>query len=113
MTSERFHVKATASCQTRNVLYVIEYTKCSIHCIGETENALQVHLIGHHSDIRHKRMEKPVTKHFNLVDHLNNDVTIMVSETIHREDAEYRRRKESHWIEMIGSLVLDGLNIYL
>ena len=76
-----------------NVVYVIECTKCSIQCIGETENALCVCLTGHRSDIRHKRMEKSVAKHFNSVDHSIKELTIMMIETIHREDTEYRRRE--------------------
>ena len=68
--------------------------------------------MGHRSDIRHKCTEKPVARHFNLVDHSINDLTIIVIETIHREDAEYRKRKESSWIEMIRSLAPDGLNLY-
>ena len=67
---------------------------------------------GHQSDIVHNHKEKPVTKHFYSVDHVIKDLTIMVIETIHREDAEYTR-KESDWIEMIRSLALDGLNLYL
>ena len=67
--------------------------------------------MGHRSDIRHKRMKKPVAKHFNLVDHSIKDLAMMVIKTIHREDTEYRR-KESHWIEMIRSLTSDGLNLY-
>ena len=111
-TGERFRVKATANCLTRNVVYVLECTKCSIQYVGETENALRVRLTGHRSDIRHRRTEKPVARHFNLVDHSINDLTIMVIETIHREDTEYRKRKERYWIETLRSLAPDGLNLY-
>ena len=105
-------MKATANCQTRNVVYVIECTQCSIQNIGETENAFHVRLMGRRFDIRHKHMEKPVAKHFNSVDHLIKDLTIVVIEMLHREDMEYRGRKGSHWIEMIRSLPPDGLNLY-
>ena len=92
-TGERFQVKATTNCQTRNVVYVIV---CTIQYVGKTENTLRVRLMGHWSDIRHKRTEKPVARHLNLVDHSSNNLTIMVIETIHREDAEHRKRKESY-----------------
>ena len=88
-------MKATANCQTRNVVYVIECTKRFIQYVGETENALHVSLTGHRSDIRHKRMEKPVAKHFNSVDHSIKDLTIMVIETIHREDANIEEGKRA------------------
>ena len=84
---------------------------CEIY-VGETENALRVRLTGHRPHIRHRRTEKPVARHFNLVDPSINDLTIMVIETIHREGTEYRKRKERYWIETIRSLAPDGLNLY-
>ena len=39
------------------------------------------------------------------------DLKVMVIEKIHRDYSEYRKRKESHWIEMIRSLTPDGLNL--
>ena len=53
-----------------------------------------------------------MARHFNLVDHSMNDLTIMVIETIHRQDTEYRKRKERYWIELLRSLAPDGLNLY-
>ena len=109
-TGEEFRVKATADCRTSNVIYLIECKKCSVQYVGETENALRVRLTGHRSDIKHHRTEKPVARHFNLSDHSIDDLSIMVIEKIHREDVEYRRRKESHWITTIRSMRPDGLN---
>ena len=100
-TGKRFRVKATADCRTRNMVYLRECKRCAIQYVGETENALCVHLTGHRSDIKHRRIEKPVAKHFPLPDHSLEDLTIMVIGVIHREDSEYRKRKESRWIEMI------------
>ena len=37
----------------------------------------------------------------------------MVIEKIHREHTDLKRRKESHWIEIIQSLTLHGLNLNL
>ena len=110
--SEQFGMKATANCETRNVVYLIEYIKCSTQYIGETKNALHMRLTGHRLDTRHKCIEKSVTKHFNLVDHLIKDLTIMMIETIYKKDAKYRKRKESHWIEIIQCLKADELNLY-
>ena len=106
-------MKATGVCQTRNVVHVIECTKCSTQYAEQTKSVLRVCLMGDQSDIRHKPVEKPVAKHFNSVDHLIKDLTMMVIEMIHKEDMEHRKRKESHWTEMIRSLTLDGLNLYL
>ena len=110
-TGTRFRVKATADCGTSNVVYLIECKRCAIQYVGETENALRVHLTGHRSDIKHRRIEKPVAKYFSLPDHSIDDLQVMVMEEIHREDSEYRKRKESRWIEIIRSQTPDGLNL--
>ena len=110
-TGAQFRVKATADCGTRNVVYLIECKQCNIQSVGETENALRVRLTGHRSDIKNRRIEKPVAKHFSLPGHSIDDLKIMTIEKIHREDSEYRKRKESRWIEMIRSLTPDGLNL--
>ena len=56
-------------------------------------------------------MDRPVAKHFCQLDHSIRDLTIMVVEKIHKNDANYRRRKESQWIHVLRSLTPDGLNI--
>ena len=84
-------MKATADCRTNNVVYLIECAKCSIQYIGEAENTLQVCLTGHWSDISHRRLDRPVAHHFNQLHHSLKDLTIMIIEKIHREDANFRK----------------------
>ena len=91
-TDERFRVKDTSDCRTRNVVYLIKSMKCSIQYVRETENALCVRLTGYRLDINHQRVEKPVAKHFNPADHSIKDLSIMVIEKIHSEDADYGKR---------------------
>ena len=114
-TGEEFQVKATTDCRISNVVYLIQCTRCSTQYVGETENALRVRvrLTGHRSDINHHRLERPVhmSRHFNLSDHSLKDLSIMVLEKIHRDNASHRKRKESHWIQAIRSLALDGLKL--
>ena len=110
-TGEVFKVKASADCCTKNVVYVIECKKCAAQYVGETENALRVRLTGHRSDIHHRRTDRPVARHFCQSDHSIHDLTIMAVEKIHRNDVNFRRRKESHWISILHTLIPDGLNI--
>ena len=42
-TRRSFFVKVNTDCQTKNVVYLIECTKCTIQCIEETKNMLWVH----------------------------------------------------------------------
>ena len=111
VTGKIYQVKATANCKSRNVVYVIECKRCKKQYVGETENALHIRMNGHRSDIKHQRLEKPVAKHFNSKDHSLEDVSIFVIEQIHREDANFRKRKESYWIQILRSLTPEGLNL--
>ena len=74
--------------------------------VGETENALHIRMNGHRSDIKHRRLEKPVAKGHSL-----EDLSIFVSEQIHREEANFRRAKENYWIQTVQSLAPEGLNL--
>ena len=94
------------------MVYLIECTKCSIQYVGETENALRVRLTGHQSGINHRRLDRPVAHHFNQLHHSLKDLTIMIIEKIYREDANFRKLKESYWIKTIETLSPNGLNRY-
>ena len=104
-------MKATANCKTSDVVYVSECNKCKKQYVREKENALHVRMNGHHSDIKHRRLEKPVAKHFNSTDHSLEDLSIYIIEKIHREEAVFRKAKESYWIQTLRTLAPEGLNL--
>ena len=58
-----------------------------------------------------KKLEKPVAKHFNSMGHSLEDLSIYVIEKIHREEATFRKAKESHWIQTLRTLAPEGLNL--
>ena len=88
-TGKWFCVKATMDCGNGNMVYLIECKRCAIQYVEETESTLHIRLKGHRLDIKHHGIEKPVAKHFTLLDHPLEDLTITVNEMIHREDSEY------------------------
>ena len=67
----------------------------------------------HRSAIKHRRQEKPGAKHFNSMGHSLEDLSIYIIEKIHREEATFRKEKESHWIQTIRTLASEGLNLKL
>ena len=80
--------------------------------MGETENELHIRMNGHRSDLKHRRLEKPVASHFNSEGLRSlEDLSIFVIEQIHKEKANFRKAKESHWIRTLRSLVPEGLNL--
>ena len=69
---------------------------------------------GHRSDVENRCLEKPVAKHFNLVNHSHHsleDLSIFIIEEIHRGDTGFRKAKESYWIQTLRSLTPEGLNL--
>ena len=63
------------------------------------------------SDIKHRRLKKPVANHFNSEGHSLEDLSIFVIEQIHREEASFRKAKESYWIQTLRSLAHEGPNL--
>ena len=57
VTGQSLKVHTAATCTTKNLVYLIECRICSKQYIGETENTC---LNGHRSDVKIKKMEKPV-----------------------------------------------------
>ena len=110
-TNQAFNVRATATCKTRNVIYLIDCRKCRKQYVGETQNPLHIRLNGHRNDIAHKRTEKPVASHFNSPGHSLDDLRIAVLEVMRSFDESLRRRRESYWIKQLRSLHPGGMNL--
>ena len=109
-TGQPFYVRATATCKTSNVIYVIECRRCRKQYVGETQNPLHIRLNGHRGDINNRRTEKPVAAHF-TPGHSLDDLTIMVVEKMRSSDANLRKKRESYWTHQLKSLTPDGLNL--
>ena len=82
-------------CKTRNLVYLIMCRKYSKQYVGETGNALHICFNGHRSDVKTRKMEKPVAAHFNLPGHSMGDLVIMVIEKIWRENTQLREEERA------------------
>ncbi len=54
--------------KSRNLVHLIS-CRCGLHYVGEMEKALHTRINGHRSEIRTKKVEKPVAAHFCQPDH--------------------------------------------
>ena len=95
-----YHVRATATCKTRNVIYLIQFRKCKL----QYESPLHICLNGHCSDIC--KLEKTVAAHFNTPGHSTDDLSIMVIEKMKNEDPDLRKKRENYWIDHLQSLIV-------
>jgi len=81
--------------------------------VGETGNPLKKRLNYHRSDIR---LKKPTTIaiHFNSEGHTYENLQIIPIEICdtNNNTPEYRRRREIHWQNALGTIHPQGLNNY-
>lgn len=100
----------SSTCLSTCVVYAIICKKCEKIYIGQTKNTLHQRRLQHSNDIVNQRVEKPVARHFNDVDHSLADVTIMVVDDTARS-LNNRLRLEEAWIRKLSTYQPKGLNI--
>ena len=106
-----FKVRHNFTCKTNNMVYMISCHRCGVQYAGETVNALHIRMNGHRSDITTKKLDKPVSAHFNQPDHSLKDMSVMGIEKIHVNNTDRRKLRERFWIFELRTLTPEGLNI--
>ena len=79
--------------------------------MGETEQALHERINSHRSDVKLKKIEKPVAAHFNSPNHTVQDMMVMVVEQVKKKNIWMRKQRESHWIAILDTLHPSGMNL--
>ena len=64
-TGKIFRTQVFTNFKTCNIIYLIEWHKCKIRYIGETENPLHLKMNRHRADYYQSLPDKLVVKHFN------------------------------------------------
>ena len=91
---------------------MIECSKpnCKARYIGETERFLHDRLCEHIGDVRTKKLEKPVAKHFNQPGHSLSDMTATIIEKVKVNCVQYRKEREKYLIRKFNTFY-GGLNL--
>ena len=92
-------------------IYKIQCRKCPKQYVGSTKNALHIRLNGHRYDIKNKKIQKPVAKHFNRRGHSMEDLSTMVIEKLQNNNIQFQRRRERFWIDKLGYMAPEGMNL--
>ena len=106
------NIKFSLSCNSYNVVYLITCTRCHMQYVGETGREAKVRLLEHCADTRFKR-DKPVSAHFNLPGHTEDNITFIVIDKSPRFDTNMRQTLEHHWIQTLQTDAPHGLNVKL
>ena len=112
-----YQIDGRIDCQSKNIIYVIECTKCNIKYVGETQRSLRCRLYNHLSDIRGY-------KSTSVADHFNYDCVseydawnfkIYPIEFVHEQGSADKNKKkllqrETYWINELNTIDPNGLN---
>ncbi len=105
-----FSTPTYANCNTRNVIYLIECTKCTKRnqYVGQTQRCMNIRLGGHRAASKTKP-NLPIYKHFlTLPNHnLEKDIKITILE---KTTTDQLTTRESHWISTMETVYPKGLN---
>jgi hypothetical protein len=112
-TANGYRLKITQNidCKTTGIIYLITCSNCSKQYIGETGNSANIRFRGHFQDIKENQGFKPVSNHFNELNHTRENVTITLLRKITSGDNNRRKRAEDVLIRQYGTYFPAGLNI--
>ena len=86
------------NCKDKNVIYMIECSKCYSKYIGETERELKDRISDHKTYIRSEKLNQPVGEHFNLPGHSIDNLTVIILEKVKVNNELYRKEREKYLI---------------
>jgi hypothetical protein len=97
------------------LVYALECKVCHKQYVGETKRSFKERIAEYLGDIKNKRLNKPLGKHFNLPGHQFGSIKTHILELI-KQDPELpetttkRRSREYHWIMKLRTPDPIGLN---
>ena len=108
-TGEKYSVKQFMTCQTPNLVYLIQCKRCGQQYVGQTGRTLKERIYEHCREIRKKsRGRGGVAEHFCKKGHLIEDLEVMGIEA-GLQNKSKRREREKFWIDFFDT-VENGMN---
>jgi hypothetical protein len=103
------------TCLNNNLIYCLTCNCCKKHYVGETKHTFKARIAEHMGDIKNKRLNKPIGKHFTQQGHTAGMLTFCILELIKGDpDLEsttvLRRTRERFWIFRLRTIEPLGLN---
>ena len=91
-------INKQVNCQTRNILYCITCTRCSVQYIGETERSLQDRFSEHKGYASNRKTNKTTGEHYSQKGHQVSDMRVTIIEKIFSSDPAIRKEREKYFI---------------
>ena len=112
-TNDARKITDSISCQSKNLIYLIECKRFHGQYIGETKRQLSERFGEHRRSILNYQQlttATPVSLHFNQAGHSINDVRLIPIELIHSKRDSVRKAREAHLINKAKTLNPFGIN---
>lgn len=119
-TRRQYNIIKPLNCQSTNIIYLVTCSSCSKQYVGQTQGRLSEILEEHITNIISKN-NTPVAKHFNLIDHSLENITIMPIATVTALEISLFRYRPTmfqyrlqdlhdHWQQELVTYTPHGLN---
>ena len=114
-TGETRSIKSNLTCETKNLIYMIQCNRCNLQYIGETKRRLKDRFNEHRRTIDNPNTKsKPTTaaEHFlTAPNHTANDMQLIPIEKVFSNRDSVRKAREAFLISKGRTLLPHGLNI--
>ena len=108
-SSYRLEIQSNLTCQSCNIIYLIECKKCYAQYVGETERTLQDRFAEHQGYVNRNIQSQATGAHFNLPGHSVTDMSVMAIIKIHDRHGPYRKEMERDTISKFNTFHI-GIN---
>ena len=112
-TGQTFKIKSHITCETSNVIYMIQCTKCNLQYIGETKRRLKDRFNEHRRPIIKpfcSYTHTAVSRHFLTSGHAEDHLILIPLEQLHTSHDSIRKAREAFLIHRGKTLEPAGLN---
>ena len=112
-TGQTFKIKSHITCETSNVIFMIQCTKCNLQYIGETKRRLKDRFNEHRRPIINpfcSYTPTAVSRHFLISGHAEDHMILIPLEQLHTSRDSIRKAREAFLIHRGKTLEPAGLN---
>ena len=111
--SETHHIKSHITCETFNVIYLIQCRLCNLQYIGETKRRLKDRFNEHRRPILNPTgnyIHTAVSEHFLTSNHSDNHMLLIPIEKLKNGRDSFRKAREAHLIHKAKTIEPLGIN---
>ena len=109
-TGETHHIKSHITCETFNVIYLIQCRLCNLQNIGETRHHLKDRFNEHILNPTGNYIHTAVSEHFLTSNHSDNHMLLISIEKLKNGRDSFRKAREAHLIHKAKTIEPLGIN---